>query len=127
MSHLPQTDVSRPSALPTANLLHRSHSLTDQNSSQYLDAIEEEWNKKLDMEIETLVDGMVDLVSLASISDKDKFTIAQEAFQAQSRAESMVSLFFYSLPSRLRLMSKGSSCQLPAVHHPLHEATAFTL
>ncbi|KAK0204950.1 hypothetical protein DFS33DRAFT_1382849 [Desarmillaria ectypa] len=93
MSEIPQTDVSRPSALPTANLLQRGstlQSLVDQNSSEYLDAIEEEWNKKVDLEVETLVDGMVDLVSLASIGDKDKFRMAQEAFQAQSRAESMV-------------------------------------
>ncbi|KAF8239624.1 hypothetical protein L208DRAFT_1385609 [Tricholoma matsutake] len=93
MSEIPQTDVSRPSALPTANLSQRttaSQSSVDQNSAEYLDAIEEEWNKKVDMEIETLVDGMVDLVSLASIGDKDKFRIAQESFQAQSRAESMV-------------------------------------
>ncbi|KAG7451330.1 uncharacterized protein BT62DRAFT_882506 [Guyanagaster necrorhizus] len=92
MSEIPQTDVSRPSALPTANLLQRGslQSLVDQNSSEYLDTIEEEWNKKVDLEVETLVDGMVDLVSLALIGDKDKFRMAQEAFQAQSRAESMV-------------------------------------
>ncbi|KAJ7156872.1 hypothetical protein C8R43DRAFT_1125445 [Mycena crocata] len=89
----PQTDVSRPSALPTANFLQRgtaSQSLVDQNSAEYLDTIEEEWNKKVDLEVETLLDGMVDLVGLASIGDKDKFRIAQESFQAQSRAESMV-------------------------------------
>lgn len=110
MAEPPQTDVSRPSALPTAKLLQRptfNQALVDQNSDEYLDAIEEEWNKKLDAEAEVLVDGMVDIVSLASvraacttflsytstsskISDKDKFRIAQESFQAQSRAESMV-------------------------------------
>ncbi|KDQ57034.1 hypothetical protein JAAARDRAFT_35633 [Jaapia argillacea MUCL 33604] len=94
MADLTQTDVSRPSALPTAKLLsQRSREvkqLVDQNSDEYLDAIEQEWNKKVDIEVETLVDGMVDLVGLASIGDKDKFRIAQEAFQAQCRAESMV-------------------------------------
>ncbi|TFK74143.1 hypothetical protein BDN72DRAFT_833862 [Pluteus cervinus] len=92
MSEIPQTDVSRPSALPTASLLQRSaaQNVVDQNSAEYLDSIEEEWNKKVDVEVETLVDGMVDLVNLASIGDKDKFRIAQESFQAQSRAESMV-------------------------------------
>jgi len=92
MADVPQTDVSRPSALPTAKLLYRgpAQPLVEQNSAEYLDAIEEEWNKKVDLEIETLVDGMVDFVSLASIGDKDKFRIAQEAFQAQSRAESMI-------------------------------------
>lgn len=73
MAEPPQTDVSRPSALPTANLLQR-HSTTqsllvDQNSAEYLDAIEEDWNKKVDMEVEILVDGMVDLVSLASVRE----------------------------------------------------------
>ncbi|KIK55143.1 hypothetical protein GYMLUDRAFT_48094 [Collybiopsis luxurians FD-317 M1] len=92
MSDTPQTDVSRPSALPTATLLQRSipQAIIDQNSDEYLDSIEEEWNKKVDLEVETLVDGMVDLVGLASINDKDKFRIAQESFQAQARAESMV-------------------------------------
>ncbi|KAJ3849396.1 hypothetical protein EV368DRAFT_85583 [Lentinula lateritia] len=88
----PQTDVSRPSALPSATLLQRTipQAIIDQNSDEYLDSIEEEWNKKVDLEVETLVDGMVDLVGLASINDKDKFRIAQESFQAQTRAESMV-------------------------------------
>ncbi|KAL1941893.1 hypothetical protein VTO73DRAFT_6893 [Trametes versicolor] len=91
MADGPQTDVSRPSALPTAKLLQRpTQPLVDQSSNEYLDGIEEEWNKKVDVEIETLVDGMADIVSLASIEDKDKFRIAQEAFQAQCRAESMI-------------------------------------
>ena len=68
MSDVPQTDVSRPSALPTAKLLQRqAPSVADQNSAEYLDAVEEEWNKRVDVEIETLVDGMVDIVSLASV------------------------------------------------------------
>jgi hypothetical protein len=66
----PQTDVSRPSALPTANLRRSAaaQSFVDQNSAEYLDSIEEEWNKKVDVEIEMLVDGMVDIVNLASVS-----------------------------------------------------------
>lgn len=93
MADIPQTDVPRPSALPTANLRSRlapSQPFVDQTSNEYLDNIEEEWNKKVDVEIETLADGMVDLVNLASIGDKDKFRTAQEAFQAQFRAESMI-------------------------------------
>jgi len=93
MSEVPQTDVSRPSALATGKLSQRGNAnkpLVEQNSAEYLDAIEEDWNKRVDLEVETLVDGMVDLVGLASIGDKDKFRIAQESFQAQSRAESMV-------------------------------------
>ncbi|PCH42225.1 hypothetical protein WOLCODRAFT_132255 [Wolfiporia cocos MD-104 SS10] len=91
MSEVPQTDVSRPSALPTAKLLQRSAvPQVDQDSNEYLDAIEEEWNKKVDVEIDTLVDGMVDLVGIASIGDKDKFRVAHESYQAECRAESMI-------------------------------------
>ncbi|KAL5526686.1 hypothetical protein ACEPAF_8411 [Sanghuangporus sanghuang] len=93
MADITQTDVSRPSALPTARLrpsASQFQSIVDQNSEEYLDLIEEEWNKKIDVEVETLVDGMVDIVNLASIGDKDKFRIAQESFIAQCRAESMV-------------------------------------
>ncbi|KAH9051942.1 hypothetical protein EDB87DRAFT_1660792 [Lactarius vividus] len=92
MSDIPQSDVSRPSKLPTANLLPQGAAppASDQNSAEYLDAVEEDWNKKVDVEIETLADGMVDLVNLASINNKDKFKIAQETFQAQFRAESMI-------------------------------------
>ncbi|KAF8718580.1 hypothetical protein AX14_011759 [Amanita brunnescens Koide BX004] len=124
MSDLPPSDVSRPSALPTANLLRAAvHPLVDQNSAEFLDGIEEEWNKKVDAEVDTLVDGMVDLVSLASIADKDKFRIAQEAFQAQSRAESMASPSL-SIRAVYLTLAPGPRGQLAAVHHPLHEAAA---
>lgn len=74
---VPQTDVSRPSALPTAHLLQRGGApppLIEQNSVEYLDAIEEEWNKKVDMEVDILVDGMVDLVGIASVGRPVSFT-----------------------------------------------------
>ncbi|KAL1682582.1 hypothetical protein EV122DRAFT_287191 [Schizophyllum commune] len=63
-------DVSRPSALPSANFLQRFNTkdaAAEQNSSEYLDGIEEEWNKKVDTEVGTLVDNMVELVGLASV------------------------------------------------------------
>ena len=120
MSDLPQSDVSRPSKLPTANLLPQGLAppAVEQTSAEYLGAVEEEWNKRVDVEIETLADGMVDLVNLASVShhwdypprscqpplcdqinDKDKYKIAQETFQAQFRAESMVHYFFCFIPT----------------------------
>lgn len=72
MAEHPQTDVPRRSAMPTANLgalQKEALALLEQPSDEYLDAVEEEWNKKVDVEIETLADGMVDLVNLASVSD----------------------------------------------------------
>ena len=71
MADITQTDVSRPSALPSAKLRSKpsqAQALSEQSSAEYLDAVEEEWNKKIDVEIETLVDGMVDIVNLASVS-----------------------------------------------------------
>lgn len=89
MADIPQTDVSRPSALPTANLLPRSgQQIVDQNSDEYLEAIEEEWNKKVDVEVDTLVDGMVDLVGLASVSRQLLllgFPVAYDAAAAVTR------------------------------------------
>ena len=63
------TDAHRPSALPTATLLNRASTNTvqDQSSDEYLASIEEEWNRKVDLEVETLVEGMVDLVGIASV------------------------------------------------------------
>lgn len=89
------------------------------------------------MEVETLVDGMVDLVGLASVNnplallkhyaeyslkigDKDKFRIAQESFQAQSRAESMVSRFLCCY-FRYVIRFSGSRRKLVTLHHPFHE------
>jgi mediator of RNA polymerase II transcription subunit 22 len=72
------TDVSRPSALPTANLRFRRGPATsqaaagiaeaEQDSEAYLDAFEEDWNKRIDTEMDVLVEGMTDLVTLAQVS-----------------------------------------------------------
>lgn len=66
-----QTDAIRPTALPSASLTS-AHALdespADQTSDEYLNGVYEDWNKKVDAEIETLVDGMTDLVQIASVS-----------------------------------------------------------
>jgi hypothetical protein len=68
MSAAFQTDASRPSALPSANIGARSYDqVPAETSEEYLDQVEEEWNKKVDAEVDTLVDGMVDLVAVASV------------------------------------------------------------
>ena len=92
MTDAPQTDVPRPSALPSARLRPQgssfasssgtagaasgsgagsgggSSNMADMTSAEYLDAMEEEWNKKVDVEIDALMEGMVDLVGLAGVS-----------------------------------------------------------
>ena|ERR1700761_6771184 len=90
MAEVPQTDVSRPSALPSAAQKPAATAHTVQGATAYLDQVQEDYNKRVDADVEVLVDGMLDLVDLASINTKDKFRIAQDSFQIQIRAESMV-------------------------------------
>lgn len=108
MTEPPQTDVSRPSALPTAKLLRRpapNQALVDQNSEDYLNAIEEEWNKKLDAEIEILVDGMVEIVSLASVSHMLSLWNEYDTGSSLDRRQGQV-------PHHTRGFSDGDACRV---------------
>ncbi|PWY98993.1 hypothetical protein BCV70DRAFT_191861 [Testicularia cyperi] len=60
------------------------------SSKEHLDQLEENVNKTIDAEVDTLLESYKELISLASIADKDKFRVAQEAFQAEARADIMV-------------------------------------
>lgn len=70
-----QTDALRPAALPTASLRPRAgeEQTTAQTSEEYLDAMYEDWNKKVDVEIDTLVEGMAELVQIASVRRIQQF------------------------------------------------------
>lgn len=107
MSDPPQTDVSRPSALPTATLHQRNAvtALVDQNSDEYLDNIEEEWNKKLDAEVEVLVDGMVDIVSLASVRSSTASVHGSDPDDVLDRRQGQVS-------HRPGIFSSGIACRV---------------
>ncbi|KZO90705.1 hypothetical protein CALVIDRAFT_490073, partial [Calocera viscosa TUFC12733] len=84
-----ETDAIRPTGLSSTIAPH--HRVDDKlNSAEYLDAVEEEWNKRVDAEVETLVGGMQDLVELATVGDKDKHRIYEDAFETELRAENMV-------------------------------------
>ncbi|KAG8688549.1 hypothetical protein FRC09_012855 [Ceratobasidium sp. 395] len=88
------TDASRRTALPHASL-KSSVQVPAVDSETFLQNHEEEWNRLVDAEIEALAEGMADLVGIASIEGKDRFQIAQEAFQAECRAESIVRFFLF--------------------------------
>ena len=69
-----KTDALRPSALPSAAIRPRNEvQQPELTSEQYLNTVYEEWNKKVDVEVETLVDGMVDLVSIAAVSKATEY------------------------------------------------------
>jgi len=108
MSEIPQSDVSRPSKLPTANLLPHGAPppAIEQTSAEYLEAVEEEWNKRVDVEIETLAEGMVDLVNLASVSSLE-MSLCRLDLRTVVRSTTKI-----NLKSR-RKHSKHSSAQSP--------------
>ena len=89
MSDIPQTDVSRPSALPTARLQRAAgvQPTIEQNSGEYLDAVEEEWNKKVDAEVETLVDGILSQAESALLQEQDQMQADERARAAPSSEE----------------------------------------
>lgn len=64
-----QTDALRPGALPSASLRVRAgeEQTIEQSSDEYLDNMYEDWNKKVDQEIDTLVEGMTELVKIAAV------------------------------------------------------------
>lgn len=64
------TDVRRRTVLPTTlqNLAHLSASSANElPSNEYLDKIEEELNRKVDADMDMLVDGMAELVKLSQV------------------------------------------------------------
>lgn len=122
MAELAQTDVSRPSALPTANLLHKSRAdaqtqgIADQQSDRYLDSVEEEWNKKVDAEVDILVEGMVDLVGLASVRLKVSDTISININESISR-----------LPIRTSFLLRKRHFKLSAGRNPWCAPLSFNM
>jgi mediator of RNA polymerase II transcription subunit 22 len=67
-----QTDVSRRVALDTGAIRRRAPGVAGEpgaelRSAAYLDGVEEEWNRRIDADVEALVDGMADLVGLAAV------------------------------------------------------------
>ena len=68
-----QTDALRPGALPSASLRARAgeEQTMDIPSEEYLNNMYEDWNKKVDVEIETLVDGMTELVKIAAVRGQE--------------------------------------------------------
>jgi hypothetical protein len=143
MSDIPQSDVSRPSKLPTAKLLPHGAALpaTEQTPAEYLEAAEEEWNKRVDVEIETLAEGMVDLVNLASVSSheiplgrldictvvRSTIKINLKSRRRHSKHSSAQSLWFFFSPyvplHKFRTFDLDQGGELSALHRSFYETT----
>ncbi|KAJ1659983.1 hypothetical protein IWQ61_001011 [Dispira simplex] len=50
----------------------------------------EEFNKRLDSEMDVLVDSFNDIIAAAKIQNKDTITLAEEGFQIECRATTIV-------------------------------------
>lgn len=72
-----ESDVRRKAVLPKilgAGLQpNRLSTSSDVLSEAYLDTMEEDLNRRVDVEVETLVTGLAELVELAKVSRIDKF------------------------------------------------------
>lgn len=84
-----QSDVSRPAHLVTGQLRTTNQHIPEieVTSEEYLAGIEEDWNKKIDVEIETLVNGMSDLVGIAAVGDM-WVSLAFKRLTARARKDS---------------------------------------
>ncbi|KAM0789750.1 hypothetical protein ACM66B_006605 [Microbotryomycetes sp. NB124-2] len=124
-----QTDVRRRAVLPrTLQNMQQSQSSLSASSSnpllsafelpsdEYLDKLEEELNRKVDQDTETLVEGMAELVKMAHIEGKDHYRVAQDSFHANVRTESMIrsAQSLISLSHTLKLLHLFADTATPA-------------
>lgn len=106
------TDVrSRSKLQPILGQISRSAAVanapSEGQSEEYLDAMEEALNVRVDGEVDLLASGLAELVAMARIERKDHFQVAQDSFHANIRTESIVSRSFpapfsSSLPTTFR-------------------------
>ncbi|OZJ06857.1 hypothetical protein BZG36_00144 [Bifiguratus adelaidae] len=61
-----------------------------QPSRPALQQIEEQYNKRVDDDVERLMDSFVDIVRISAVEDKDTFKTTQEGYQIESQAAQMV-------------------------------------
>ncbi|WFD37618.1 uncharacterized protein MJAP1_000565 [Malassezia japonica] len=81
-------------------------------NTAHLDALEEAVNKRIDADVETLMDNYKEIINLSRIGGKDHFDVSRESFQLETRADSMVraaqSLYLLSDSLKLSLLLSQS-------------------
>ncbi|KAL8283299.1 hypothetical protein RQP46_005709 [Phenoliferia psychrophenolica] len=115
------SDVRRRAVLPTtlqlvANASSQPSGAAHLGADEFLDKMEEDLNRKVDHDVEILVDGMADLVKVHQITHKDHFRVAQDAFQAQVRTDTMIRAAhsLLSLAHTLKLLHLFADTATPA-------------
>ncbi|KNZ52568.1 uncharacterized protein VP01_3519g2 [Puccinia sorghi] len=95
-SSLFQTDVRRRTNLSTATNALRSAAVEAQNDSlglsseERLAEVEDEMNRIVDRDVETLVEGMEEIVDLSSVKSVDKLRALQDSLAIELRTETLV-------------------------------------
>ncbi|PWN38327.1 uncharacterized protein FA14DRAFT_171031 [Meira miltonrushii] len=87
------------------------------SANEYLDEAVESVNRQIDVDIRAILDAFNALINLSSIRDKDRFRIAQEKFEAEARADTMVrsaqslTLLSHALKLSLLLSQEPIQCE----------------
>ncbi|KAH9457732.1 hypothetical protein MJO28_004801 [Puccinia striiformis f. sp. tritici] len=95
-SSLFQTDVRRRTNLSTATNALRSAAVEAQNDSlglsseERLAEMEDELNRIVDRDVETLVEGMEEILELSSVGAVDKLRALQDSLAIELRTETLV-------------------------------------
>ncbi|KAA1083716.1 hypothetical protein PGT21_004994 [Puccinia graminis f. sp. tritici] len=95
-SSLFQTDVRRRTNLSTATNALRSAAVEAQNDSlglsseERLSEMEDELNRIVDRDVETLVEGMEEIIDLSSVGSVDKLRALQDSLAIELRTETLV-------------------------------------
>ncbi|OAV94531.1 hypothetical protein PTTG_05749 [Puccinia triticina 1-1 BBBD Race 1] len=95
-SSLFQTDVRRRTNLSTATNALRSAAVEAQNDSlglsseERLAEMEDELNRIVDRDVETLVEGMEEIIDLSSVGSVDKLRALQDSLAIELRTETLV-------------------------------------
>ncbi|KAI9591507.1 surfeit locus protein 5 subunit 22 of mediator complex-domain-containing protein [Syncephalis fuscata] len=59
-------------------------------SSELLSELEESRHRRLDNELDQLADGFTDIIRMATVTNKDKFQLAEEGFALETRATNIL-------------------------------------
>ncbi|WFD02712.1 hypothetical protein MOBT1_001396 [Malassezia obtusa] len=88
-------------------------------NTAHLDALEEAVNKRIDADVNVLMENYKDIINLSRIGGKDHYDTSREAFQLETRADSMVRVAqsLYLLSNSLKLSLLLSQSQMSDVRN----------
>ncbi|WFD31436.1 hypothetical protein MSPP1_002471 [Malassezia sp. CBS 17886] len=91
---------------------------TPVDRTAHLDALEESINRRIDTDVDTILESYKDILNLSRIGNKDHFDVNREAFQLETRADTIVraAQSLCLLSDSLKLSMLLSQSQAPDLH-----------